>query len=159
MKAIGKRMAAIALALVIIMFPAVGVAQYGGTDYEAAGVRSAMVVKTGVVVDVVASQVNEPATTSARVAGGAFGALLCAKATRHWNSYTAQASAMTACGAMGERMASSMATVAVHVQTFIVQMDDGSAHLAVVQNDPTIRRGDRVYVTLGQGTRIIKAGS
>lgn len=159
MKQILKFLQGAVFALTLLLFTPLALAQYGGTDYESAGVRSAMAVKGGLIVDVLQSHVREDASTSSRVVGGAIGALLCSKATNHWNSYVAQASAMTACGAIAERVANRVAATTVPVQTFIVQLDDGGQQLAVVQSDLDIRRGDRVYVTLGQGTRIIKAGN
>lgn len=83
-----KRICAVALcALVLVLSSSAAYAQNGGADHEPNAVRSGMAVKSGVVVEVLASQA-----------------------------------------------------------------------VAAVQKDPDIRKVDRVYVTLGQGTRIIKAG-
>jgi hypothetical protein len=153
-----KRICAVALcALVLVLSSSAAYAQYGGADHEPNAVRSGMAVKSGVVVEVLASQVAEEASTSSRLTGSAIGCLLRARAaTSHWDSYGARAGALTACGAIAERVVNSVASGTVAVQTFIARIDDGGQQVAAVQKDPDIRKVDRVYA-LGQGTRILKA--
>lgn len=153
-----KRICAVTLcALVLVLSSSAAYPQYGGADYEPNAVRSGMAVKSGVVVEVLASQVAEEASTSSLVTGSAIGCLLRARATSHWDSYGARWRVAT-CGAIAEREVNSVASGTVAVQTFIVRMDESGQQVAAVQKDPDIREGDRVYVTLGQGMRILKAG-
>jgi hypothetical protein len=149
-----KRICVVALcALVLVLSSSAAYAQYGSADHdEPNAVRSGMAVKSAVVVEVLASQVAEEASTSSRVTGSAIGCQLRARATSHWDSYGTRAGALRACGAI------SVASGTLAVRTFIARIDDGGQQVAAVQNDPDIRKVDRVYVTLGQGTRILKAG-
>jgi hypothetical protein len=146
-----KRICAVALcALILILSSSAAYAQYGGADHEPNAVRSGMAVKSGVVVEVLASQVAEEASTLSRVTGSAIGCLPPARATSHWDSYGARAGALTACGAIAERVVNSVASGTVAVQTFIARIDDGGQQVAAVQKDPDIRKVDRVYLTWGR---------
>lgn len=131
---------------------------FSGSDYGSNSVRSAQAVKAGIVQDVLSAQVTQDASATSRVIGASAGAAVCAPITARWHSWQAQAAAMALCGAVGERVGNSVGTTQVRAATIVVRMEDGQM-LAVVQDDPYIQRGDRVYVLSGNGaTRVMKAG-
>lgn len=134
-------------------------AQYSGSDYGVGAVRQSQYVQSGIVADVLAAQLTEEPSTSSRVIGAAAGAAVCGKLTQRSSSnWTTQAAAMALCGAIGERITSHVASSQVQARTIVVRMDNGQM-LAVVQDDPYIQRGERVYVLTGNGgTRIVRAG-
>lgn len=134
-------------------------AQYSGSDYGVGAVRQMQNVQSGIVADVLPAQLAEDPSTSSRVIGAAAGAAVCGQlAQRSSSNWTTQAAAMALCGALGERITSQVAASQVRAQTIVVRMDNGQM-LAVVQQDPYIQRGERVYVFTGNGgTRIVRAG-
>lgn len=140
-----------------LLFTALASAQFGGADYGAQDVRRAMPAQTGVVIDVVASELRVDASGLARTAGAATSGLLCAAGSRNMTDWGTRAAFVGLCGLAGERIGSAVGGDTRATSTLIVRGDD-SRVIAVMQEDPNIRIGSRVYV-LGAGntTRVVLA--
>ncbi len=146
------------LALAILVLSSLAHAQYSGTDYSGADVRRAMPAQTGVVIDVVASDLRVESSTTARVVGASGASLACTLGSRRMTDWSARAAVIGLCGLAGERAGSAFGTDNRRASTLIVRGDDNRV-VAVVQEDANIHVGSRVYLINGGGTtRVVLAG-
>lgn len=147
------------LAIAVLFLSTIAHAQFGGTDYSSNDVRRAMPAQTGVVLDVVVSEIEvQPSSTSRTVGAGTAG-LVCGLGTQNMSNWSARAAVVGLCGLAGERAGAMFSNEKRRVSTLIVRID-GSNVIAVAQEDPNIHAGSRVYVlSSGGATRVMLASS
>jgi len=132
---------------------------YGSGDFNVNGIRQANQVNTGVVVDVVRSQLYVEPNAGSRIAGAVIGGAACGVATRNAGSWYVQGAAMTACGAIAERVVTAATTGNRQAVEIIVKLDNGTV-LSIAQegNASSYWRGQRVYLIRGHGAdRVVRA--
>lgn len=133
-------------------------AQFGGTDYGANDVRRSATAQPGVVIDVVASDLSVEASSTARIVGATGAGLACTLGSRGMSDWSTRTALIGLCGLAGERVGSAFGSESRRASTLIVRADDNRV-IAVVQEDPSIRVGSRVYVINGgNSTRVVLAG-
>jgi hypothetical protein len=134
-------------------------AQFGGTDYGGGDVRRANEVRTGVVIDVVSSALSVEASSTSRVVGATGATLACTLASRRMADWSARAALIGLCGLAGERAGSAIGSESRQASTLIVRGDSDNRTIAVVQEDPNIHVGSKVYlINGGNTTRVVLSG-
>lgn len=147
------------LAIAALFVSAMAHAQFGGADYNANDVRRAMPAQTGVVIDVVSSDIAVEASGVSRAVGATAAGLACGVATRSMSDWASRTAVIGLCGLFGERVGSAFGGETRKASTLIVRVD-GANVLAVAQEDPNIQVGSRVYVLANGGaTRVVLASA
>jgi outer membrane lipoprotein SlyB len=147
------------LAIAALFISTIANAQFGGTDYNSNDVRRAMPAQTGVVIDVVSSEIDVQASGVSRTVGAAAAGLACGVGTQNMSNWSARAAVMGLCGLAGERAGAAFGNETRKASTLIVRLD-GANVIAVAQEDPNIHIGSRVYVlSNGGATRVVLASS
>jgi hypothetical protein len=145
-------------ASVILLCVSLAHAQFSGTDYSETDVRRSSTTQTGVVIDVVSSGISVEASKASRVVGATGASLACTLGSRQMSDWSTRAALVGLCGLAGERAASAFAGDTRRASTLIVRGDDNRV-IAVVQEDPSIQVGSKVYVINGgSSTRVVLAG-
>lgn len=146
------------LALAFLAFASLAHAQFGGTDYSGSDVRRAAPTQMGMVIDVVASDLSVDASSVSRIVGATAAGLACTLGSRQMRDLSTRAALVGLCGLAGERAGSLFGSDMRRASTLIVRGDDNRV-IAVVQEDPGIQIGSKVYVINGGGTtRVVLAG-
>lgn len=146
------------LVLALLACVSLAHAQFGGTDYGSNDVRRASAVQTGVVIDVVSSDLSVDANSTTRIAGASGASLACALGSRRMSDWSARAAVIGLCGLAGERASAFIGSESRKASTLIVRGDDNRM-ISVVQEDPSIQVGSKVYVINGgNSTRVVLAG-
>lgn len=134
-------------------------AQFGGTHYNTNDVRRTMPAQTGVVIDVISSDIAVEASGVSRAVGATAAGLACGAGTRNMSDWVARTAVMGLCGLVGERVNSAFGGESRKASTLIVRVN-GANVIAVAQEDPNIRTGSQVYVlSNGAVTRVVLASS
>ena len=155
MKKLSRKIAVVCLALVCSLAQA----QYAGTDYTTQDARRAMPAQLGVIIDVVSSNLDVEASGLSRTVGATAGGLVCAAGSRRIADWGARAAVIGLCGLASERISSAVGAESRRTSTLIVRTDD-SRVFSVMQEDPTLRVGSRVYVLSGgNATRVVLSSS
>ena len=147
------------LAIAALFVSAMAHAQFGGTDYNSNDVRRAMPAQSGVVIDVVSSDIAVEASGVSRAVGATAAGLACGAGTRGVSDWASRTAVIGLCGLLGERVGNAFGGETRKASTLIVRVD-GSNVLAVAQEDLNIRVGSRVYVLANGGsTRVVLASA
>ena len=131
---------------------------FGQADIPATQGRSALPVKSGVVIDIQDTAIEVPASQESRVLGGVLGGLVGAAAVSG-QSWQWQGAAGTGGAIIGNQIAQRISQERRNASQVIVQMGDGQA-IAVVQemNGEQLNAGDRVFVVgTSPAVRVVKA--
>ena len=145
------------LVLAVLAISSLAHAQFGGTDYTGSDVRRASPAQAGVVIDVVSSNLSVEASSTSRIVGATGASLACTMGSRRMSDWSSRAALIGLCGLVGERAGNAFNGETRRASTLIVRGDDNHV-IAVVQEDPNIQVGSKVYViNSGNATRVVLA--